>query len=181
MSDTLSDFEKRIQRARRALQGPDIQPILKELQKLQKQRPDHPELMELFAIAYARLEDRDRAREYFERAIELCPGRASTHYNFAVFLCSIHDLEEAASENHVALYLDPHHPGALELSGTITQRLRDTRRTDPEGFDIIEGQPDPIHHPPAEWAEIRCRHCGSMNFITARTCFNCMHLLPASD
>jgi tetratricopeptide (TPR) repeat protein len=181
MSDTLSDFEKRLQKARLALQGRDIKPTLKELLKLEKQNPNHPELFELFAIAYARLEERARAKQYFERAIELSPGRASTHYNFAVFLCSIHELEEAASENHVALFLDPHHQGALDLSGTITQRLRDTLRTDPDGFDILEGQPDPIHHPPAEWAEIKCRHCGAMNFITARTCFNCMHLLPETD
>jgi tetratricopeptide (TPR) repeat protein len=181
MTDTLADFDKRIQRARRALQKQEIQPVLKELFKLQKQNSNHPELLELFAIAYARLGEREKAKQYFERAIELSPERASTHYNFAVFLCNIHELEEAASENHVALYLDPRHPGALELCSKITQRLRDTQRTDPDGFAIIEGQPDPLHHPPAEWAEIKCRHCGAMNFITARTCFNCMHLLPETN
>lgn len=150
---------------------------VQQLRALLQQTQDHAEAYELLGIAYSQINKREEAREAFENAIRYGQDRASAHYNFALFLANMNEIEQANEEIQAALYIAPEHAGAIALQKKLSQQLQERRYTSEQGFAISTEQKDALHHPSAKWAGLLCHHCGASNFITARICVRCGHLI----
>jgi Flp pilus assembly protein TadD len=148
-----------------------------QLRAILQQTQGHAEAYELLGIACSQINKRDEAREAFENAIRFGQNRVSAHYNFALFLANINEIEQANEEILVALYIAPDHAGALALQKKLSQQLQERRYTSEQGFAVVTERKDALHHPDAKWAGLLCNHCGASNFITARICVRCGHLI----
>ena len=113
-----------IQQARLLLQRGQSLRAIGNLSSAIVSEPDNAEAYELLGIAYAMADHRIEARHSFEEAINRNPKSASVHYNYALFLSAIEELDDAAEENTTALYLLPCHSGALSLRDQLAQKMR---------------------------------------------------------
>jgi tetratricopeptide (TPR) repeat protein len=138
------------------------------------------ETYELLGMALAMSGSQAAARKAFGEATRMTPQRVSAHYNFAVLLEQMDELDEAAEENRTALLLDPGHAGAKALQVKLSARLKTRGYTSEEGFAVVGRGPDPTTMRSSTLNTLKCPTCGAMNHVTKRVCQNCSFLLPES-
>jgi tetratricopeptide (TPR) repeat protein len=139
---------------------------------------DSGEAQELLGIAHFHAGNHALAVEAFEAATNLDPRRASAHYNYALYLDTAGQLDDSIAELQAALFLRPDYGAALTLQEKLRSKLKDRYGHSDENFAVIESRANPLKQTDSEWAKIKCVSCGSMNFITARSCARCGSYLP---
>jgi tetratricopeptide (TPR) repeat protein len=181
MSAESSTSQQPLRAARAALKRKQAGPAVRHLDSLLARERDHAEAWELLGIAHTMAGDVPAARRAFEEATRRAPQRASAHYNFALFLAGINELDEAVLENQAALYLAPTHSGALSLQRTLAERIRFREHTADVGFAAVGKGAGPSRDPEAAWNHLECPICGARNFVTVRVCARCGNLLPEAE
>lgn len=172
-----------IQSARAALQRRQPFTAIPYLMSYLSENPSAADAHELLAIAHTMSGNRQAARQSFRQATRLAPGRASAHFNYAVFLAdgSPDELDEAVEETATTLFITPGHAGALDLRKRLEEKLRFRDYTADEGFALVgrgglaEGQQAGI------WKSLVCPICGGMNYVSAKVCKKCNSLIPEMD
>ena len=81
------------------------------LEGILSSNPEDAEVHFLLGLTYFNLEDYTQAKEFFNRAMELDPGRAgAVHHNLGVLAYQLGDMETALAEFQSALDIDPTDP-----------------------------------------------------------------------
>lgn len=181
MSEDSSASQSLLLVARAALKKNQARVAVRNLESLLACDPSHTIAWELLGVACTMIGDVPAARNAFEEATRRDPRRASTHYNYALFLAGINELDDAVQENQAALYLAPTHSRALTLQQTLAERIRFRGHTAEEGFAVIGRGDGPADDPGAAWNHLQCPVCGAQNFVTVRSCARCSTLLPGAE
>jgi tetratricopeptide (TPR) repeat protein len=172
-----SVVEERLKAGRAALQRGQHWLALPALKDLLQAEPEHVEAFELLGIAHTLAGEPDSARAAFRKATRLAPGRASAHFNYAIFLFNDNDLDEAAVELHATLYLEPTHVGAIQLQQQLNERLRFRGVTADEGFAVVGTRGRNLDSMPG-LETLQCPTCGGMNRVMAKVCKKCNSFIP---
>lgn len=181
MPGSRSKLKDGLQEARALIAAGRSGQALYLLQRLCGSHPNSAEALELLGVAAAKGNRPEEALRAFERATIAEPGRVSAHYNYAVLLEKIGNLEEASGEARVVLMLAPQHSGAKALYGRVATRIRD-KANHGEGQFVARGVgEDPRKQPPRPAVALICPGCGATNFPTAITCRRCGALIPGDQ
>ena len=136
------------------------------------------EVYEILGMCLALQQMNDEARKAFRTATANEPSRISAHLNFAKFLASVGELDDASEECGTVFVLQPGHPEALKLHEWVSTRMRDLRYTAEQGFAAVGSGPDITHNPDSKWNNVECTACGNRNHFSSRTCKRCGNMLP---
>lgn len=178
MPGSRSNLRQGLQEARALLASGRSGQALYILQGLCRHHPNSAEALELLGVAAAKGNRPDVALHAFERATIAEPGRVSAHYNYAVLLEQMGNLEEASGEARVVLLLSPGHSGAKALHARVASKLRNRANHGDDEFVPLGSGEDPRKRPPRASASLACPVCGEGNFPTAVTCRRCGALIP---
>jgi|SRR5579872_1575817 len=170
-----------LQAARAALQNKRPGEAVQHLKSLLAVEPDNAEAHEYLGIAHTLAGNHVAARQAFQNATRLGPGRASAHFNYALFLFNSQELDEATEENCVALLIAPTHAGALALQKQLQEKIRFRDYTAEEGLAVVGTRPLAPAQPSDEWKRLQCPYCGGMNYVTAKVCKKCNSLIPEME
>lgn len=77
-----------------------------KLEKAIEQNPDNLQAYTTIALLMSRLNEKEKADEYYQEALDLAPDNASLHNSYGAFLCGAGRLDEAMAEFKAA-YEDP--------------------------------------------------------------------------
>lgn len=169
--------EERLNAGRAALQRKHFWLALPALKEVLLADPEHVEALELLGIAHTLANNPTAARAAFRQATRLAPGRTSAHFNYALFLFNISDLDEAAEELQTTLYLAPQHAGAIQLQQQLNERLRFRGVTAEEGFALVGSRGRNLDSMPG-LETLQCPICGGMNRVMAKVCKKCNSYIP---
>lgn len=183
MPTTDPGIQTQLEHARAALQQKRYWQAVPALEAVIRADPSHAEAFELLGIAHTLTGDSRSARRAFRSATEADPGRATAHYNYALYLFEANEIDEAAEENNTALFISPSHAGANILQRQIREKLRFRDYTCDEAQEVAlvgraSGAPS---IPSGEWKKLQCPYCNAMNFVTAKVCEKCNMLIPEMD
>lgn len=169
-----------IQAARAALQRRQPLAAIPSLNLHLAQNPDCAEAYELLGIAHVLSGNRQAARQAFRQATRLAPGRASAHFNYALFLAdgSPEEIDEAVEENATTLFISPEHPGAMALRKRLEEKIRFRDYTADEGFSLVGRGGLGTGQQAGVWKSLVCPICGGMNYVSAKVCKKCNSLIP---
>lgn len=141
---------------------------LNYLLHLEKMEGAGPECLNKIGVAYAGIEDLDRAEAYFSRALELDPGYAQALSNTGNILYSRKQYEQAIDLYKRALAADPTYylarrnmAAALRKAGRVSEAVQTLRTADrhhsqamtkhpapnPPGADDNDGERQPSRRP----------------------------------
>jgi type IV pilus assembly protein PilF len=112
-------------------QGRD-EAALEKLQKAVDVMPEYAEAHSSIALAYERLEEKDKAGEHYQRAVELKPKDGSIQNNYAVFLCGQGKYVEAEQHFLSAIENRRYRTPALALEnlGVCMLRIPDLKKAE---------------------------------------------------
>lgn len=77
------------------LQQGKVKVALQKAQRAIDADPDYAPAQSTIALIYQQLEDNDKSKEHYERALELEPDSGSIHNNYATLLCKMGKTKEA--------------------------------------------------------------------------------------
>ena len=169
-----------VAQARQAIQNGQGPYAVQFLTPLYSEYSSRPEYHELLAMAHAVAGNNASAMSSFRSATRLDPSKASIHYNFAVYLDKIGELDEASEENQTVLLIDPTHEGAQRLQLRMRTRLQERDYVSEQGFEAVGKGADPREQA-GRWSTLVCPTCGHKNFMTARVCKKCQQFIPEMD
>jgi tetratricopeptide (TPR) repeat protein len=178
MDQTTAADLHRLERARDAIKRGEPLAAIVQLRAHLSVSDDSAEAEEVLGIAQWQAGNKDRAFEAFNRATSLDPGRASAHFNYAICLDGAGRLDDAIEEVQTALYIKPDYGAAKSLEQRLRRKLQDRIGHSDANFAVVDKGDDPLLQSSGEWARLKCVSCGSMNFITARSCARCGSYLP---
>jgi protein O-mannosyl-transferase len=104
-----------------AEQKGDLPGAVREYEAALAVNPDMIDAMNSVAFVHARLGQWDQASRYFERLVVLTPDKAVSHFNLSFAYAVQKRYEDAASEQGVAIDLDPNGPRADEWRARLAQ------------------------------------------------------------
>lgn len=166
-----------IQTARAALQRKHHWVAVPALQAVVDAEPNHVEAYELMGIAQTFADNPTAARQAFIQATRRDPQRVSAHFNFALFLFNLNDLDEAVEEVIATLYLSPAHTGALALEKQLQEKIKFRDHTADEGFALVGSRP-PDTGSLSALRNLQCPTCGGLNLVSAKVCKKCNSFIP---
>lgn len=93
------------------LDAGQVEVALKALEGLVKQEPENAEAQFLLGIAYFKTGAYEKARQAFNRTLQLDPERgAAVHHNLGALAIQMEDLDTAVAEFETALTIEPDDP-----------------------------------------------------------------------
>lgn len=109
--ETFKKAEINLQLGVRYLEQGRVDDALEKIKKALRFEPDYPEAHSSIAEVYRRIEEPEKSREHYERALELLPDSGRIHNNYAILLCGMGEYQEA----------EPHFLSAINSRGYRTQ------------------------------------------------------------
>ena len=175
-----SPYAATLAQARAALQSGQGVSAIAILKSISPDLTNRSDYYETLGMAQTVAGNNTAAKEAFRTATRIEPGKFSAHFNYAVFLVRIDDMDEATEENQTALLIDPGNVKAHELQAKIRKRLQERDYVSDEGFEAVGSGGNPMNQT-GRWSNLVCPTCGAKNFMTARVCKNCQALIPEMD
>jgi tetratricopeptide (TPR) repeat protein len=83
------------------------EPALEAAKKARRLAWDNPAALDALGVVYTQAGQHDQAMDVFRRLIELAPGQAHHHFNYAAALVIAGDIAQAEAEFETCLTLDP--------------------------------------------------------------------------
>lgn len=85
--------------------------------------PRNPKIYSRLGVIYLQTQSHNDAKEAFEAAIEIEPGKASRHFNLAVAYEGLGDLRQALKAVKKAISLEPENPKYQALEKSLKSKL----------------------------------------------------------
>lgn len=100
-----------LETAQEQLDAGDFQAAKTSLEQIVASDAENAEAHFLLGLAYFNLQDYTKAEEFFNRSLELDPGRAAAvHHNLGVLAYQLGNMDQAMQEFETALEIDPSDP-----------------------------------------------------------------------
>jgi len=87
--------KNRVKLALLYLQKDNMQQAKQNLDKALEYQPNDPEIFRIFAYYYHRVNENEKAEEYYKKSLSIDDENADTYNNYGTFLCSLKRYEEA--------------------------------------------------------------------------------------